>query len=32
MMLHTRATEEINALIVLGDIGYDLDTNNCQNY
>ena len=24
--------EEINGIIINGDIGYDLDTNNCKNY
>lgn len=32
MMLKIKAAEKINGLIILGDIGYDLDTNNCLNY
>lgn len=30
--MKTKKNENIDALIVIGDIGYDLDTNKCQNY
>lgn len=31
-LLQLQAQEEIDGILILGDIGYDLDTNNCSNY
>jgi hypothetical protein len=32
LILRVRAQEEMDAILIMGDIGYDLDTNNCDNY
>ena len=32
LMRETQGREEVNGLVINGDIGYDLDSNNCSNY